>query len=105
MLLHMAKSPPPLFLRDWRKERGLTQEQLAERLHITKASISRLESGKQGWDGIFLEAAAEALNCTPADLIRRRPGDPDAIEVTGLAPDQVSLVKGMVEQFRRTGTG
>ena len=103
-ILRMAKTPMRLFVREWRKHRGLSQEQLAERLHTTAATISRIESGKQNWDGAFLEAVAEALNATPADLVRRGPADPQAIETAGLAPEQVELVRGMVEQLKRTGT-
>lgn len=34
------------WLLDFRKEKGITQEQLAERLGIGKATISKIESGK-----------------------------------------------------------
>lgn len=93
------------FIREWRNERGLSQEALAERIGIDRGYLSKIESGKRKYDQPFLEAAAEALRCTPSDLIRRGPHDPEAIETKGLAPDQVALVQGMVEQLRRTGTG
>ena len=105
MMLRMAKVPMRIFLREWRQHRSMTQAAFADRMHMTNANVSRIESGKQNWDSSFLEHAAEVLNCTPADLIRRRPQDPHEIEIAGLAPDQVDLVRGMVEQLRRTGTG
>lgn len=93
-----------IYLADWRKDRGWTQQRLADQLGMTKASISRIENGLQGVNDEFLEAVALALNTTPSDLIRRRPSDPEGIDVTGLRPEQVEAVKNIVEQFRRTGT-
>lgn len=67
------------FIREWRKFRGLNQEQLAERIGIGKPYVSKIETGKRRYDQPFLEAAAEALNCTPADLLVRDPSDPEGI--------------------------
>jgi transcriptional regulator with XRE-family HTH domain len=67
------------FLKEWRTHRGLTQQQLADRLDTTKSVISALENGKQRWNQDIVELAAEALNCEPADLIVRDPTAPDAI--------------------------
>lgn len=97
-------SKPGWFLKEWREHRGLTFEQLAERVESSPGYVSDLEKGKRRFNSEHLELFALALNTTPADLIRRRPNDPEAIEVGGLAPDQVNLVRGMVEQLRRTGT-
>lgn len=69
----------PLFLRQWRKHRGLTQEKLAERLGTSKGYISELESGKQRYNQQHLEALAEALDCDPVDLLIRDPTDPEGI--------------------------
>lgn len=57
------------FVRQWRKFRGLTQEQLADRLHTTKANISRIENLRQGYTWDFLEACAEVLGTEPAALL------------------------------------
>lgn len=67
------------FLKEWRTHRGLTQQQLAERLETTKSVISALENGKQRWNQDIIELAAEALNCEPVDLIMRDPTAPDSI--------------------------
>lgn len=69
----------PLHLRAWRTYRGLNQAQLAERIGTTGATISRIENGRQNWDQAFLQAAAEALRCDPADLLVRDPTDPEGI--------------------------
>ena len=46
---------------------------------MTHASVSRIERGLQKWDQEFLERAADALSCEPADLLIRDPSDPDGI--------------------------
>lgn len=63
----------PAFIKAWRDFRGLTQEQLAERVETTTATISRLENGKQPYSQELLEALADALRCKVADLIARPP--------------------------------
>jgi transcriptional regulator with XRE-family HTH domain len=68
----------PHFLREWRKYRGLSLERLADRIETTKASISRIENGKQPYSQEFLEKAAEALMCEPGDLLMRNPLDTEA---------------------------
>lgn len=65
------------FIREWRKHRGLTQEQLAERIGIGRSYLTKIERGARRYDQPFLEAAAEALRCGPGDLITRDPTDPE----------------------------
>lgn len=67
------------FIREWRKHRGLTQPQLAERIGVSTSSISQLETYKQGYSQATLEAIAEALGCEPADLLVRDPSRKEAI--------------------------
>jgi transcriptional regulator with XRE-family HTH domain len=89
------------FIREWRKFRGLNQEQLAERIGIGKPYVSKIETGKRRYDQPFLEAAAEALQCTPADLLVRDPLDPEGIWSIwdGLQPAErvqaVSVIKAL----------
>jgi transcriptional regulator with XRE-family HTH domain len=65
---------PAHYIRSWRLYRGLkTQAELAEKVGLTSQSISRLESGRMGYRQDILEKIAEALNCTPADLLGRDP--------------------------------
>jgi transcriptional regulator with XRE-family HTH domain len=73
------KKPVGHFIAEWRDFRGLTQDMLAERLGTSKASISRIESGKQPYSQPFLEACAEALTTDAASLIMRNPADKEAI--------------------------
>lgn len=68
-----------IFVREWRKFRGLTLEKLAERLHVHKGTLSRLERGDQRYTQDFLEAAASELNCDVVDLLIRNPLDPESV--------------------------
>lgn len=73
------KPPKPRhFIRQWRKHRGLTQEQLAEIVGVTHGAISQLERGETGYTQPMLEALAAAMHCGPADLIMRDPSQTEA---------------------------
>lgn len=67
------------FFKEWRVHRGLSQEQLADRLETSVASISRIESGMQPYTQDVLEALAEALGTDPASLLMRNPDAPEAM--------------------------
>ena len=56
-----SKSRSRLYLREWRIGCGLSQEQLAERIGTTKATISRIETRARDATLGFLEASVEAL--------------------------------------------
>lgn len=68
-----------IFLRQWRKHRGLTLQQLAESIGTTHPTLSRIETGKQPYSQGILEAAASRLNTDVASLLMRDPTDSDAI--------------------------
>ena len=66
------------FIKEWREFRGLTQQQLADKIGTTKTSISRIEDLTTGYTQDFLEACADALGTHPAKLLSRAPTDADA---------------------------
>jgi len=70
---------PRYYFRAWRKYRGLTQEQLAERVGMSVSSVSQVETGKQGFTDESLSSFAVALDCTPGDLLSRDPNIDSAI--------------------------
>lgn len=78
---------PVYFFRAWRKFRGLTQEQVAERVGMAASSISQLETGKQGFTDKTLADFAVALNCDPGDLLSRDPN------VEGAVVDLLRLIR------------
>lgn len=77
----VSKTRRRLFVREWRKHRGLTQEALAARAGVTQGLISHLENGRTDFTGNLLARLAEALQCNPADLLIRTPSDPDPIRL------------------------
>jgi transcriptional regulator with XRE-family HTH domain len=108
MISLMKKRKQRQFIREWRKFRGLTQERLADRMGITRGYVSQVEKGLRRYDQHFLEAAAEALNCEPADLIMRDPTKPAAIWSIWdqIPPTQREQAARILETFavKKTGT-
>lgn len=78
-------------IRAWRDHRNLTLEGVVERLDAiygeddtapaTAASLSRVERGQQPYSQPLLEALAEALGTTPANLIMHPPGAEDELRI------------------------
>lgn len=94
------------YVREWRKHRRLTQEQLAEATGYTPSSISQLETGAQGYEEATLVKLAHALECKPGDLIS---GPPDEIafvnELRMLEPAErkevISALNDMLVHIRK----
>lgn len=71
------------YIRAWRDKRGYTLDDMVGRLDVlgvktTGASLSRIERGIQPYSQDTLEAIAEALNVTVADLLKNDPDVPEA---------------------------
>jgi transcriptional regulator with XRE-family HTH domain len=81
ILADMARKPT--YIRAWREKRGHTLDDMVGRLDAigvkaTGASLSRIERGIQPYSQDILEAIAQALNVTVADLIENNPDVPEA---------------------------
>lgn len=61
------------FIREWRKHRGLTLEELEERSGVSTSTISNIERGIHGYTSDSLERLAGALDAEPGDLLSRPP--------------------------------
>lgn len=59
----------PLFIKPRRKKLNISQEKLAEQVGVSTATISNLETGRNGFTDKTLAALADALKCRPADLL------------------------------------
>ena len=57
------------YLKQWRLWRGLTMVTVAERTHLTTASISRIERGLQPYSQSSLQKFAQSYDCDPSDLL------------------------------------
>lgn len=98
---------PRHFLREWRKYRHLTQQQLADRIGTVVSSISQLENGKQGYSQAILEALADALMCEPWDILNVNPlKEGDVVDLTRLlkdaSPEQKAEAIGYVKGLLRS---
>lgn len=56
-------------IRMYRKESGLTQEQLADMIHATKSRVSNWEQGINRPDADILADICRALNVSPSSLL------------------------------------
>ena len=100
------KGPPRHFIRQWRKHRGYTIEQLAEMVGVTHGAISQLDRGEVSYTQPMLESLAEALMCEPADLIMRDPeSDIWSIHDTlkKVSPEDRETISKIIETFRKAG--
>lgn len=58
-------------LRELRRERGLSQDQLAEAGHLSRPHVSRLETGRNSPTFSMLFQLAAALGVTPEEVVSR----------------------------------
>lgn len=111
----MTRQPRPkptlrrTFLRQWREYRNLSQEQAAERVGLDRSQLSRIENGQTPYNQAFLEAAAIAYRCEPADLLMRNPLDKSAVwtlidAVRDTSPATQKQIQAIVETIIKTGT-
>jgi transcriptional regulator with XRE-family HTH domain len=107
MAKKLKHAEPRHFIRAWRKHRSMTQQQLADRIGISREYVSMIEKGRRRYDQTFLEAAAEAMRCDVADLIMRDPAQPGMIwSIWDQIPPErrslaIDVLQGMIP---KTGT-
>lgn len=82
------RRPRRIYLAEWRARRGITQQQLAERLDTTSMTVSRWERGTALLNTGTQVAVAEALDIEPEDLWRH-PDTPSADELLRDQPKEV----------------
>lgn len=83
--LHMPRIKQPKrarsrhFLKEWRKFRELTQDEMAERTGCVRTTYGRIEAGQVPYSQDFIELAAAALQCDVTDLLSHGPKDESAL--------------------------
>jgi transcriptional regulator with XRE-family HTH domain len=106
-LQHPKRARRRQFFAEWRKKRGLTQEQLAERIDKSRGLISQLESGLTSYTEETLNALADALSCEPWDLLHVDPSkEGQVVDLLDLirqaSPEQkaeaIGYIKGIVRR-------
>jgi len=59
-------------IRHWREKRGLSRRELAEKANSSEPQIVKLERGERRLSQEWMVRLANALECSPADLIAQR---------------------------------
>lgn len=111
----LKQEGPRHFIREWRKHRDLTLEQLAERIEVTAGALSQLERGQVNYTQPMLEALAVELRTTPGALVSWPPEKDLVGAVSGtktplhkladeVSPEDAERVLQMARIMLRTGT-
>lgn len=93
----MDKKRIGAFIKDVRREKGLTQEQFAEKLGVSQKSVSRWETGKTMPDYSLLASICDVLEINAAELLGAERIDGDIItkqQATDMTRTLISLVSG-----------
>ena len=87
-------------IRSFRIQAGLTQQELAQNLGLTRSSISNIEAGSQSLSLIGFLQIAEGLRVSPRELIDALTGDIDVPASSALL-DVPNTYHSWVEALRR----
>jgi transcriptional regulator with XRE-family HTH domain len=97
------------FLREWRRFRGLSLQQAAERLDMSAGHLSRIENGISGYTQDFLVAAAELYGTDIISLLIRHPARPNDLwsawsAALKAAPQTQQQIAEIVRTLLKTGS-
>lgn len=87
-------------LKDLRQQAGLTQKQLAERLWISKATVSYYEQSLRYPSPEILVKIANVFHVS-TDFLLGREGKGQTLDVTDLSDEDIALLQSMIEHLRR----
>lgn len=99
--------PVRTYFREWREWKNWTQQELADRMETTAATVSRIEKGERDWGKGYLEAFSYVIGCpNPEDPITRPPNAPITLDdmLRNATPDQRRQAIALIETLLRTGT-
>ncbi|WP_311770019.1 helix-turn-helix transcriptional regulator [Brevundimonas vesicularis] len=105
--VEMADAPFPNHVRAWRMFRHLTQEELAEAVGCSTATIGHIETGVRRLSDKWAHPIAKVLSTSPGYLLDHDPNDlPTAIlDVWADIPEESRpQALRVLESFKRTGT-
>lgn len=85
------------FIADLRKEKGMTQEELAQKLHVTKSAVSKWERGAGLPDIQMIEPLAENLQVSIAEIIKSKKMTREELLETNAG----ELLKELTAQFQK----
>ncbi len=88
-----------VFISEKRRERNLTQNQLAEMLGVSNKTVSKWETGKNMPDYSVVEQLCEVLNISVSELLSGKEKERD---LTGSAcEEELALLSYKVEQLEK----
>lgn len=92
-----SSKPLRWFTREWREAKGLSQDQVAERLETNRGQISKLERGELRMNDDWIAGISYALGIEPSELLRdpRIPSQADMLR--GASPDQERQIREFAE--------
>ena len=92
-------------IRDSRKEKGLTQKDVADKLGITDRAVSKWERGICAPDIAYIEELAEMLGLTVAELITgQRMEQPPAQEVESAIKETITYSQNEIKSKRKAAS-
>ncbi|HBM75440.1 MAG TPA: XRE family transcriptional regulator [Clostridiaceae bacterium] len=80
-------------LKNLRKQKGLSQEELAERLHVVRQTVSKWEKGLSVPDADLLIRIAEIFETSVSTLLGA------TVESTAQSPDDKNIIAQKLEQL------
>ena len=87
-------------LKTLRKESGMTQSELAQRLNITKAVVSYYENQERTPSPDVLIRLADVFNVS-TDYLLGRTSTMKTIDISGLNEEEIHLIQMMITLFRK----
>jgi transcriptional regulator with XRE-family HTH domain len=88
--LRDVEERPPHFLREWRKFRNMTQQELADAVGTSKTVVSEMERGNLQLSPKWLRRFAPVLKTQPGHILDHDPADldNDIIDIWSRIPDR-----------------
>lgn len=89
-------------LKTLRLEKNLTQQQVAERIHVTKSMISAYETAIRCPSYDILIKLATLFHVS-VDFLLGREKEP-TLDITGLNDTQVGLISNLIDELRKANS-
>ena len=87
-------------LKELRTEQKLTQAEFAQRLGVTKSSVSSYENGSRLPSYDILIKMARIFKVSTDALLGQADENTVTLDVTGLTREQIAFLRSSVEQYR-----
>lgn len=95
--------PTRLFLKEWREHKNWSVRELALRMDVSAATVSKLETGDQAWTGAYLALLGHAFGLGDEKALLSHPKTPTQNELlAGLQPDEQQQITQLIKLFRRS---